>query len=84
VVQGEGLLYYRKWYGAGGGAFNIRGNVVQGAVQESSGRAELQEHALAKLKARERGASLGPMVTPYSSCHPHDLILHTTYTLNWS
>jgi hypothetical protein len=41
-------------------------------VQESSGRAELQEHALAKLKARERGASLGPMVTPYSSCRPHD------------
>jgi hypothetical protein len=32
-------------------------------MQESSGRAELQEHALAKLKARERGASLGPMVS---------------------
>ena len=35
---------------------------VQGAMQESSGRAELQEQALAKLRARERGASLGPMV----------------------
>ena len=36
--------------------------VVQGSLAESSGRAELQEHALAKLKARERGTSLGPMV----------------------
>jgi hypothetical protein len=36
-------------------------------MQESSGRAELQEHALAKLKARERGASLGPMVSIHNA-----------------
>jgi hypothetical protein len=36
-------------------------------MQESSGRAELQEHALAKLKARERGASLGPMVSIHTA-----------------
>ena len=42
-------------------------NIEWCSLAESSGRAELQEHALAKLKARERGASLGPMVSKQKS-----------------
>merc|ERR1712136_396894 len=34
---------------------------AQASLQESEGRADLQEHALAKYKSKGRGSSMGPM-----------------------